>query len=256
MVIKQLLFALKNPSEQYRLAQEKSFKFWRYLLLLAAITFVGSVVRAIPLYTSAQSAAGEIAEALPTFQIMDNQLISNHKSYVHVTDSFLFFFDPDEEMDTTLIEKNTSQQQTPVSFGLLKDKATLTILNSTQEFSYEQIPALDEALVRNILTSLQQGSISAVLTVLIVMFISMLIVFILEVMPIILINYISVAISRVWNLTVSASVTLLTLTLPIILVTIINSLGIVFSYQSNLLTIFSLVLFQVNVYYYRKEQSN
>ncbi|WP_425278084.1 DUF1189 family protein [Dolosigranulum pigrum] len=159
-------------------------------------------------------------------------------------------------MDTELIEKNTSQQQTPVSFGLLKDKATLTILNSTQEFSYEQIPALDEELVRNILTSLQQGSISAVLTVLIVMFISMLIVFILEVMPIILINYISVAISRVWNLTFSANVTLLTLTLPIIFVTAINSLGIVFSYQSNLLTIFSLVLFQVNVYYYRKEQSN
>ncbi|QTJ49982.1 DUF1189 domain-containing protein [Dolosigranulum pigrum] len=173
-----------------------------------------------------------------------------------MTDSFLFFFDPDEEMDTELIEKNTSQQQTPVSFGLLKDKATLTILNSTQEFSYEQIPALDEELVRNILTSLQQGSISAVLTVLIVMFISMLIVFILEVMPIILINYISVAISRVWNLTFSANVTLLTLTLPIIFVTAINSLGIVFSYQSNLLTIFSLVLFQVNVYYYRKEQSN
>lgn len=159
-------------------------------------------------------------------------------------------------MDTELIEKNTSQQQTPVSFGLLKDKATLTILNSTQEFSYEQIPALDEELVRNILTSLQHGSISAVLTVLIVMFISMLIVFVLEVMPIILINYISVAISRVWNLTFSANVTLLTLTLPIIFITAINSLGIVFSYQSNLLTIFSLVLFQVNVYYYRKEQSN
>ncbi|QTJ36319.1 hypothetical protein [Dolosigranulum pigrum] len=84
----------------------------------------------------------------------------------------------------------------------------------------------------------------------------MLIVFILEVMPIILINYISVAISRVWDLKFSANVTLLTLTLPIIFITAVNSLGIVFSYQSNLLTIFSLVLFQVNVYYYRKEQSN
>lgn len=247
IMLHHFIFNITHPYAAYFSIRQKTYRFSTYLLTLITILFIGVLTHAWPLYQSLQQDVRQIHDQLPTFSITDNTLSSTHDSYVYLTDSLIFYFDPQNKVPSDMIETEHRLHQAPISVGLLHDHFTIQIANNARHIAYSEL-ALDENTINQILVSIYTNNLTTVLLALVMTFIVTGIVFILDLIPIIIINHISVMFQKEWSLKHSASLTLTTLTIPVIFSSITTAIGWDIPYQFHVFTAFSMILFYVNLH--------
>ncbi|GAA0482277.1 DUF1189 domain-containing protein [Alkalibacterium indicireducens] len=152
------LVQAKNMTRKQVLAY---FTFLTLILTLSLASLLSNVMGNL------QNDGTEIAETLPTFTIEDGQLQTeaDQETYVHQTNLFLFFFDPNGAIETNEIDANLERLNVPIGIGLMQDEFYMNVTGRSLPVSYEQLDGLDDTYLR---TTFQQiGRLSPLVLVLI-----------------------------------------------------------------------------------------
>lgn len=112
-----------------------------FFAVLALILTFSMTSMLINVLSSLQEDGSEIAAQIPEFTITDNRLVADEgqESYVHQTNSFLFFFDPNGSIDTSEIDSNLNRLNVPIGIGLMEDEFYLNVTGRSLPVTYDQL---------------------------------------------------------------------------------------------------------------------
>lgn len=250
--------ACTNPKKIYQARNMKKrslFFYYAFLILLLTLSVFGEL---LPIFHSLESDGQIIAEEIPSFNIEENQLHSEEDSFVYQTESVLFFFDPDQEIDEETIEENIQRLPATLGIGLLNDRFVLNFDGVSQDLSYTQLTRFTEftpKTFRLILSDL--GLFSPI--VLIAIFVSLYIAtFITAFMDILLLTLFANILAGLMRSSLrffqTVRMTVLAATLPILLLSLVSILQFSPAYPYELRMIFTLILFGLSIIEMKKEQ--
>jgi len=247
--------ALLNPKDIYKsknMNKRKSIGYFFFIILIIFISLLGMI---FPIFTQLSDDSQEITERLPEFTVENGQLETSEDSYIHSTDSFLFFFDPNNEIDQSSIEQNFSLQSTPIAFGVLDDRIYLNVNGNEQNFSYNQTGDFDDTLVRGVFEQFSNFSTLSILIVLAIMFLLTTFSYLWEFIPLVIFAYMIALFARYrLRFLDTAKIAIVATTLPTLLLSIINLVGINIPYQYELRFVFTLILFGVTLHEMKQQK--
>lgn len=95
----------------------------------------------------------EIAQSIPDFQIQNGEVMleQEEESFIHQTNTFLFFFDPAGEMTTDTIGQNMETLGIPIGIGVMEDEFYFSILAYDLGLPYSQLDGLTGEYLRGML---------------------------------------------------------------------------------------------------------
>lgn len=158
-MINYLKYSIFNPKKIHRAKNMKKRQIAQLVALITLFITVISIIRVVPMLQSIQKDGQEIASELPEFNITDGELVTSEtNASIHQTNSFLLFFDPNDQMSSEEIDQNLTRLNVPVGVGLLKDTFYLSFLGYGVDTSYDQLESLDSESVKVLLNGL--GSFS------------------------------------------------------------------------------------------------
>ena len=155
-----LKLGFTSPQHLYK-AIKMSRKHLFYYFALIALVFTISMASVLMSIMNALDEDGqEIAENLPAFEITDEQLVVEEEtdSYVHQTESYLFFFDPNDSIQEEEIDKNIERLDVPIGIGLMDDQFYLTIMGQSLPVSYDQLEGFTDADFREVMAGMGRFS--------------------------------------------------------------------------------------------------
>jgi len=241
--------ALFNPKDIYKSKNMNRRKSIGYFFIIVLIVFISLLGMIFPIFTQLSEDSQEITERLPEFTVENGELETSEDSYIHLTDSFTFFFDSNNEIEQSTIEQNLNLQAAPIAFGVLNDRIYLNINGNEQNFSYDQIGDFDDDLVREVFEQFSNFSILSILIVLAIMFLLTIFTYLWEFIPIVIFVYmIALFANHRLRFLDSAKVAIVATTLPTLLLSIMSLVGINVPYQYELRLIFTLILFGVTLH--------
>lgn len=220
-----------------------------YYLILILIMFIPLFQSVFPLFTQLNDDSAEIASNIPNFTVEGNSLESDSESYIHVTDTFTFFFDPHDSITEDLIsEENIDMDSGPVGIALMKDNLSININGSSQSIPYEQLGSFDQAFIQDIFYQISDSSFIAILIFSVILFLSLILIYLFEFLPIAIFAYAFSMFSKL-QLTFGKTVkiVLLASTLPVVIFSILNLFGIITAFDFELRMIFTLILFYLSI---------
>lgn len=136
-----LKIGFMNPhklTEARSMSRKQVVGFFAVLALILTFSMTSMLISVL---SSLQEDGSEIAEQIPEFTITDNRLVAadDQESYVHQTDSFLFFFDPNGSIDTAEIDANLNRLNVPIGIGLMQDEFYLNVTGRSLPVTYDQL---------------------------------------------------------------------------------------------------------------------
>src|SRR5690554_432103 len=89
-----------DPQHLYKALKMSRKHLFYYFALLALIVTLSMTSVLLSVMGSLRVDGQEITETLPAFEIRNEELVvaDDQESYIHQTDSFLFFFDPNDSI--------------------------------------------------------------------------------------------------------------------------------------------------------------
>lgn len=248
--------ALFNPKNIYQAKNMNKRQSIRYFLFIVLIIFVSLLGMIFPVFTQLSDDSQEIAEQIPEFTVENGQLETSGDSYIHLTNSFTFFFDPDDEISQRTIEQNINLQSSPIALGILTDEIYFNFNGDEQSISYEQFGDFDDNLVRELFNQFSNFSIVTILIVVAILFLLTAFVFLWEFIPIVIFAYMIALFARERiRFLDTAKITAVATTLPTLLFSIINLFGVIIPFQYELRFIFTLILFGVTLHEMKKQKT-
>lgn len=233
----------------------RNMKGIHYLLLIILLTLTLSfisVFEMLPAFNQLSNDYSEIKEFLPAFEVKDGQLTSEHESYVYQTDSIVFYFDPDDRMDTKIIDKNMRRQTAPVSIGLMDEELHFNILNRSQTFNYQQFNITANDL-EAIILSIGAFSPGVIVLLLFVLYILNLFLYLGQLFSITLFaNVISYLRRTHLRFIQNAKIALLASVIPFLTIYLFNAFQVYVPYQIELTIIASLLIFNISISEFKK----
>lgn len=157
-----LNIAFMNPQKVREARKMTRKQVAGFFALLALILTFSMSSMLIDVLSSLQEDGSEIAQQIPEFTISDNRLIveEGQESYVHQTNSFLFFFDPNGTIQTSEIDANLSRLNVPIGIGLMQDEFYLNITGRSLPVTYDQLDGFTHS---NFITLMNQiGTLSPI----------------------------------------------------------------------------------------------
>lgn len=145
-----LKIGFMNPqklTDARRMTRKQVIGFFSILALILTFSMTSMLINVL---TTLQEDSSEIAAQIPEFTITDSQLVvaDDQESYVHQTNSFLFFFDPNGSIETAEIDANLNRLNVPIGIGLMQDEFYLNITGRSIPLNYDQLDGFtDNALV-------------------------------------------------------------------------------------------------------------
>jgi hypothetical protein len=253
--IKTALFEPKNSYIAKNMKGKHLFLYYAFLVLLLTFSFVGEIA---PLFQSLQSDGQEVAQAIPEFQIEEGRLQSEEESFVYQTNSLLFFFDTEGNIEPESVNQNVRRLPASIAIGLLEEELVFNFDGVSRSFSYgqmERIAPLSPQTLRTILSEL--GVFSPIM--MFILFISIYIaVFINAAMEFLILalfaNIIATLLRSTLRFFATTRIVLLSSTLPILAFTVANIIQLHTPYQYELRMIFSLFLFGLTINEMKKKQ--
>lgn len=131
--------AIRKPKEIYIGRNMKNSHFFSLALLITLVLTFLSLFQFVPAIRSVQSDFNEIKESIPAFELEDNQLTSPESSYIYQTDSMVFYFDPDNNITTDVIDDNMRVVSAPISVGILNNQIYVNFLNQSFSLVYGEL---------------------------------------------------------------------------------------------------------------------
>lgn len=251
--IKTALFNPKNIYQAKNMDKGQSIGYFIFIVLIIFISLLGII---FPVFTQLSDDSQEIADQIPEFTVENGQLETSEDSYIHLTDSFTFFFDPSDEISQRTIEQNLSLQSSPIALGILTDEIYFNFNGNEQSISYDQFGNFDDNSIRELFNQFSSFSIVSILIVLAILFLLTSFVFLWEFIPIVIFAYMIALFSRNRiRFFDSAKMVAVAITLPTLLFSIINLFGIVIPFQYELRFIFTLILFGVTLHEMKQQKS-
>lgn len=135
-----------SPQHLYKAIKMTRKQLFYYFALLALVITVSMAGVLFSVMEDLREDGQEITETLPAFEITDNELVVEEEteSYVHQTDSFLFFFDPNDAIQVEEIDSNIERLNVPIGIGLMDDEFYLNILGQSLPVSYDQMEGFND----------------------------------------------------------------------------------------------------------------
>ncbi|SFC74692.1 Protein of unknown function [Alkalibacterium subtropicum] len=155
-----LKLGFTSPQHLYKAIRMSRKHLVSYFALIALILTLSMASVLISVMGALREDGQEITETLPAFEITDNALVVEEEteSYVHQTDSFLFFFDPNDSIQEEEIDTNVERLNVPIGIGLMDDQFYLNIMGQPLPVSYEQIDGFTDADFREVMSEMGQFS--------------------------------------------------------------------------------------------------
>lgn len=250
-----LKLAFKDPLSIVK-GKEMSFNtFFKILMILVGITLIPTLITIPRIFGQFQEDFSEISAQIPEFQVQSGTIETNEEDYIHLTDTVAFYFDPQSDLyDDDLIERNVELGFAPLNVSLTNDRAIFYVNGMEQEVSYESIPNFNNETLSTILGSVTSSNWFVMILSLIILFMTSALLLLYQLGLIILTNYIIAILQSIqFKLGDVAKISILSITLPIVAVTITSLLNISTVYTFQLFTFFSTILFLLATLRYKKK---
>lgn len=228
--------------------------FFKYYILLVGI-FVLPVLLMIPrVFNQFQSDIGEVNDRIPEFEIVDNEINTDHEPYIQFTDTTALYFDPNNELtEDNVIERNVELGFSPLNIAMNKTELTFYINGISQSVPYSALPDFNYEQMTVLLGSLADTSLSIILFTLVILFSINGFVLLYQFLMIALSNFLIAILSGVrLKMSEVFKITLLAITLPITAITITRSLNIISTNTIQLFTLFSIFIFMAATWHFKK----
>lgn len=249
----------KKPTEIYTARNMKNSHYFLFVLLMAISMTLLSLFSVKPEFDKLSNDYNEVHSFIPDFELVDGKLNSDEESYIYQTDNIVFYFDSENKMDTDLIDKNIKIQTAPISIGLMNDEIYLNILEFDQSYSYSDLNLTTNDLKTSLNLENSYKPLIIALTLVILLFFNLFL-YLMQLLSItIFANLISVLQRSGLKLVQNAKIALMASMIPFLIISITNALQIQISYQYEVISIVSLLLFYMSINEFKsrlKEKNN
>lgn len=162
------------PQHLYKALKMSRKHLFYYFALLALIITVSMASILMSVMGALNEDSQEIVETLPAFEVIDNELVVEEEteSYVHQTESFLFFFDPNDSIQEEEIDTNVERLNVPIGIGLMDDQFYLNIMGQSLPVSYEQLDGFTDTDFRDVMSDMGQFSPVVLIVIFIVTYLA------------------------------------------------------------------------------------
>lgn len=226
--------------------------YFLFILGMGVLITISSLFSIKSEFDAISSDYDEVISFMPDFELIDGQLKSNEDSYIYQTDNIVFYFDPQDKIDTKLIDKNMKLQPAPISVGLMNQEVYVNILDLSQKYTYSSLNLTTSDLQEIInLNNFYQPVFYGVM--LLIIFVFNLFLYSTQLLSIsIFANLIAVIEKTGLKFFQSAKISVLASIIPFSVFAILNALQIPVSYQYEIITASSLVLFYMSIKEFKK----
>lgn len=240
--------AFTNPKEIYIGRNMKWRHFFSILLLTTGLLTVISLFQYIPMLNEISEDFNEIKESIPNFELKDNALTSTSESYIYQTDSMMFYFDPDNNIDTDTISRNANRVTAPVSTALLRDGLYVNFIGRSYYLPYNDIENLTTKDLQILVSSFGNMSNNTTLIFIFVVFVMQFFLFIYELIPLTLMATIVSVFSRLrLNLIQNYKIILLAVIPVSILINLIHTIIYPLNFQFEITIIMTLLTYYISI---------
>lgn len=151
-----------NPQNLYKATKMSRKHLFSYFALLALVVTFSMSSILMSVMGALREDGEELTETLPSFEIKDSTLVvdEDQESYIHQTDSFLFFFDPNDSIQLEEIDTNIERLNVPIGIGMMADQFYLNVVGQGLPVSYDQLEGFNDTAFKDVF--LQMGRFSPV----------------------------------------------------------------------------------------------
>lgn len=251
-----LTLALARPKELYKARTIKKGQITLVLALLVLVITLANLFRLLPIIHSIQSDGQEIANELPAFTVTEDTLTSEEsESYIHQTDSFLLFFDPNDQFQKEEIDSNIERLQVPIGIGLLKNTLYFNVAGVEMDYYYEQMQDFDQSTVKEIFNTAGNATLLTYLFGFLFAYIGIALMELMDLLIILLFaNLFSRAMRSGLSFKENMKLAILASLLPTLVLEATSLFGVVPPYYFELKIILSLFLFYLTIKEMKKKQ--
>lgn len=144
--------AFIRPQHIGRAKELSKKKTFFYLLFLSLVMLIPMSVQMIGLLQNLRTDGIEIAQTIPDFTIEQNRLMATEpmKSYIHYTDTFAFFFDPNGDVSEKDVDTSIETTTSLIGIALLQEKLYFYTPVYSFSTSYTQLSSLTAEQIREL----------------------------------------------------------------------------------------------------------
>ncbi|MBC9826325.1 DUF1189 domain-containing protein [Carnobacterium inhibens] len=251
-IIIQLLSLFKNsllhPEKLVQALSLKKGKIILYLLVIATIAAIPTWVQGSTLISEFGRDGQIIAGSIPEFTIENEQLVTKEpvKSFIYKTNSIIFTFDPNGER--TVEDVNLDQIGNIVAIALLEDRLYVNLPGYPIQLTYAQLNGLTSATFIDILFNIQSFSGTAVIFTFLILWLATLFVTVLYTLLYTLFaNCIALITGKALKFGDNFKIILFASTLPTLFIALLNTFGLVPSFQLEIKAIMTLFIYYLAV---------
>lgn len=226
----------------------KKGKIILYLLVIATIAAIPTWVQGSTLISEFGRDGQIIAGSIPEFTIENEQLVTKEpvKSFIYKTNSIIFTFDPNGER--TVEDVNLDQIGNIVAIALLEDRLYVNLPGYPIQLTYAQLNGLTSATFIDILFNIQSFSGTAVIFTFLILWLATLFVTVLYTLLYTLFaNCIALITGKALKFGDNFKIILFASTLPTLFIALLNTFGLVPSFQLEIKAIMTLFIYYLAV---------
>lgn len=259
-MISYIKIALTNPKESYRAQKMKGRHILFYYAFLVLILTFSTLGELLPLFHSLEADAQEVSESIPDFTIEEGRLESEESSYIYQTESLLFFFDPNGDIQEEAINQNINRLSSSIGIGLLEEEMIINYEGVSRPVRYnhlQRFAPFSSDVARVVLSDLNLFSPIMLTTLFISLYIAMFFTAFMDYFILALFaNVLAALLRSSFRFAQTVKVVLLSATLPTILLGLTSLLQWNTPYQFEIRIIFSLWLFGLSIIEMKKATSS
>lgn len=242
----------KRPTEIYTARNMKNSHYFIFILLMGVTLTFLSLFSIKPEFDRIAKDYDEIQAFLPEFELINGELESEEDSFIYQTNNIVFYFDPEDNIATDLIDKNMTTQTAPISIAFMKKDIYINILDLNQTFSYSALNLTTEDLIGTISLEATYRPLFYSLMLIILLFFNLFL-YLTQLLSIsIFANLISVIEKTGLKFFQNAKIALLASIIPFLLMAVITALQIPIAYQYEVISTASLILFYMSIKEFKK----
>lgn len=238
---------LKKPTEIYTTRNMKTKNYFFIVLLMGiSLTFLSAfgVKKEVNKISKDYQ---EIQASIPDYELIDDKLQSDQESYIYQTDSLVFYFDPQDEIDTQLIDQNMEKQQPPISAALQKEYIYLNVLGQSRSLKYSDF----DLTTQDLKSLLNVNTFSSPLYFSIILLVLLVFNLFLYASQLLFITIFANLISFIQNSKLSffqnAKITIVASIVPFIIMGLLNTFNLSITYQFEITAMATLILFSKSI---------
>lgn len=236
-----------KPTEIYTARNMKKKHYFLFILFMGIILTFLSIFDVKEEFDTLSEDYQEIQSSIPDYELVDGKLESTEESYIYQTDSLVFYFDPENKIETSLIDKNMEKQQAPISAALHEKEIYLNILGQSRSLQYADFDLKSQDL--KAIINLENFSNPLYFMIIIaILLIFNLFLYLMQLFSIsIFANFISFILRSKLTFFQNAKIALIASIIPSILIAVLTAFNLSISYQYEIITLSSLLLFYLAV---------